>query len=350
MEMMAMRLHGPNDMRYEKVPVPELGPADVRVKVAFCGICGTDEEFYFGTSSFWAAGLIHTPMTMGHECSGVVDAVGSEVTRVKVGDTVVIDPIISCGRCDACILGRRQECADLRCVGTINSVDGGYAEYAVFPEKGVWRLPDTIELQSAALIEPLSISLYAVERAGIQIGDTVLVAGTGAIGLGAIPFIRMKGAGSIIVAGRRDCKLATAKAMGADITVNINAVSLREAVADATGGKMANCIIDTAGSAEFLLTLLDLAAYDARVSIPSFYGNTIEHFPIDQNVLKNISMSFVFSNADTYPRVIRTLASDTIDLSPMITRTYPLKDAVCALQDLKSNKETRIKYMLDMSL
>ena len=348
MEMMAMRLYGPNDMRYERVPVPELGPGDVRVKMAYCGICGTDEEFYFGTSSFWADGLIHTPMTLGHECSGIIDWVGEGVTQVKVGDKVVLDPVVACGQCTACKFGNRQECPDTRCVGTINSIDGGYAEYVVIPERGVFLLPDNVSMKNGALIEPLSIALYTVERAAIAIGDTVLIAGTGAIGLGAIPFVRAKGAKTIIVMGRQDYKLAVAKEMGADITVNIGSASVREAVQSATHGKGVNCIIEATGSAEILQNLLELVAYDARVSIPSFYGAKLGQFPIDHLVLKNVSMQFVFSNADTYPRVIRMLESKKLDPSCLITHYYALKDAVQALHDLKYKKENRIKYMLEM--
>lgn len=348
MEMMAMRLYGPNDMRYEKIPVAELGPDDVRVKIAYCGICGTDEDFYFGTSSFWADGLIHTPMTLGHECSGIVDGVGKDVTQVKIGDKVVLDPVVACGQCTACKFGNRQECRDTRCVGTINSIDGGYAEYVVIPERGVFLLPDNVSLKNGALIEPLSIALYAVERADIAMGDTVLIAGTGAIGLGAIPFVRAKGAKAIIVVGRQDYKLAVAKKMGADVTVNIGSTSMQEAVQSATNGKGVNCIIEATGSAEILQNLIELAAYDARVSIPSFYGKKLEQFPIDRLVLKNVSMQFVFSNSDTYPRVIRMLESEKLDPSCLITHYYALKDAVQALHDLKYKKENRIKYMLEM--
>ena len=349
MKMMAMRLYGPNDMRFEKVPVPELGPNDVRVKVAYCGICGTDEEFYFGTSSFWADGLIHTPMTLGHECSGIIDGVGDNVTQVKIGDKVVLDPVVACGQCTACKFGNRQECQDSRCVGTINSIDGGYAEYVVIPERGVFLLPDSVSLKYGALIEPLSIALYTVERANIEIGDTVLIAGTGAIGLGAIPFIRAKGAKTIIVMGRKDYKLDVAKKMGADIIVNIGSDSIEEAVQNATYGKGVNCIIEATGSEKILQTIFELVAYDARISIPSFYGKKLGQFPIDHLVLKNVSMQFVFSNSDTYPRVIRMLESKKLDPSFLITHYYALEDAIQALHNLKCKKENRIKYMLEMN-
>jgi 2-desacetyl-2-hydroxyethyl bacteriochlorophyllide A dehydrogenase len=346
MEMMAMRLYGPNDMRYERISVPELGPNDVRVKVTYCGICGTDEEFYFGTSSFYKAGLIRLPMTLGHECSGIVDAVGESVRQVKVGDRIVLDSVVACGQCVPCKFGKRQQCKELRCVGTINCVDGGYAEYVVMPERGVFLLPDTVSLESGALIEPLSISLYAVERANIAIGDTILVAGTGAIGLGAIPFIRERGAKTIIVMGRKDYKLDAAKKLGADITVNITRESLKEVILNSTDGNGVDCILEATGSPEVLNNMIELAAYDARISVPSFYGRAIDHFPIDQSVLKNISMHFVFSNADTYPRVIKMLASGKLDVSCLITHRYPLSEAIQALNDMRNRKEGGIKYLL----
>lgn len=346
MEMMAMRLYGPNDMRYEKIPVPELGPNDVCIRVAYCGICGTDEEFYFGTSSFYEAGLIRLPMTLGHECSGIVDAVGESASQVKAGDKVVLDSVVACGNCTVCKFGKRQKCKELRCVGTINCVDGGYAEYVVMPERGVFLLPDTVSLESGALIEPLSISLYAVEKANIAIGDTVLITGTGAIGLGAIPFIREKGAKTIIVMGRKDYKLEAAKKLGADITVNITRESLAEVILKLTDGEGVDCILEATGSQEVLNSVIELASYDARISIPSFYGNKVDQFPIDQLILKNISMQFVFSNADTYPRVIRMLASGKLDASCLITHHYPLSEAIQALNDIRSKKEGGIKYLL----
>ncbi len=346
-KMKAQRLYQPFRLQYEDVDLPVPGPNEVRVKTAYCGICGTDEEFYYGTSAFWEKGLIHTPMTQGHEASGIVDAVGENVTDIRPGDRVVIDCIVTCGKCEACRYGRRAECKDTRCVGTINSIDGAMAEYVVMPEKGIFKLPDNVSLKLGALVEPLSITLHAVERAKIQIGDIVLITGSGTIGLGAIPFCKLRGARKVIVMGRQPYKLEIAKKLGADIVVDTGREELDSIVVQETGGKGVNAVIEATGAGEVLNQAIKLCAYGARISSPSFYSEDYRDFPLNELALRNITYEAVWSNIDTYPRVLSVLEMGRFDFESMITHFYPLERYKEALEDIHEKRIPCLKCMIE---
>jgi len=139
-----------------------IGPRDVLTKVKYCGVCGTDVSIYTGETNLVKNGLIKYPVRIGHEWSGIVESVGSGVIEFKAGDRVVGDTVVACGECKACLGGNYMLCPDLRCVGTVNAWDGGFAEYTVFPARHIFRIPDNIALDEAALIEHLQRSVCIV--------------------------------------------------------------------------------------------------------------------------------------------------------------------------------------------
>ena len=227
--MKAARLFGPDDLRVINMPIPELGPRDILSKVMRAGICGTDYSIYSGEFSFVKDGSVKFPFTPGHEWSGVVAAVGSEVVSFKPGDRIVGDTFVSCGSCDVCLMGLYDHCKNVRSVGTINAWDGGFAEYTVFPERHIFHLPDGVSFDAGAFVEPAATSLNAVNAASVEVGDTVLVHGSGPLGVLAAKFAKLSGASKVFITGRKDPKLQVALSYGADVAIN----TTRESVADA---------------------------------------------------------------------------------------------------------------------
>ncbi|MFH1009551.1 MAG: alcohol dehydrogenase catalytic domain-containing protein, partial [Candidatus Latescibacterota bacterium] len=152
--MKKARIMGPKDIRVMEVPTPEPGPGEVLCRVVRAGICGTDYAIYTGELSFVKSGQISFPMTPGHEWSGLVTRVGRDVAGFQPGDRVVGDTAVSCGTCYDCLMGQYGRCRDLRCVGTIHTWDGAYAEYMVMPARHLFHLPDSVSWDNGAMVEP----------------------------------------------------------------------------------------------------------------------------------------------------------------------------------------------------
>lgn len=345
-KMMAQRLYGPKDMRWIEVEIPDLSEHDVLVKVKYCGICGTDESIYSGESTFWADGLIHTPMTLGHEYSGVVEAVGKYVTRFKPGDRVVADTGISCGICDICREGNYLACKNMKAVGTINAQDGAYAQYAVMPERHLYMLPDIITFEQGALVEPVATGLYSAKMGNIRMGDTVLIIGTGPIGLGATPFAGLFGASKVIVAGRKDFKLDIAKKFGADVTINTTREDLVARVMELTNGEGVDVVIESSGAVDMFQAAVKVARSGCRISCVAFYEKPLLLENFDNMVIHGIQIITVMGSPNMNTVVLKMMESGKVDFTPMITQVVPLTDAKKALDDLKANSASRIKILL----
>lgn len=346
MKMMAQRLYEPKDLRWMEVEIPELLENEVLIQVKYCGVCGTDQAIYSGESIFWEQGLIHTPMTFGHEYSGVIETVGKRVSNLKVGDRVVSDTGVSCGICDKCREGDYLFCSKGKAVGTIVAQDGGYAEYTVMPERHVFKLPDNVSFEQGAIVEPVATGLYAVKKSSVKIGDIVVVIGTGPIGLGAVPFAMFSGANKVILVGRKDFKLEIGKKFGADVTINTTREDIYERVMKLTGGQGANVVIEASGSLAMLREAIRISNHGARISCVAFYDKPVDKLNLDLMIIKAIHLVPVSGSPNMGPVAIKMMESGKVDFTPMITKTIPLVDAEKALIDFKTNSASRIKVLL----
>ncbi|MDR3645290.1 MAG: zinc-binding dehydrogenase [Clostridia bacterium] len=347
-KMRAQRLYGPGDLRWMEIETPDLSENDVLIRVKYCGICGTDRAIYSGESSFWASGLIRTPMTMGHEYSGIVEAVGRKVTAFKPGDRVVGDMAVSCGICDSCRRGDYMACKKIRSVGTIHAYDGAYAEYTVMPERHTLALPDGISFKQGALVEPVAQALNSIRMSHIRFGENVLIIGTGPIGLGAIPFAVLSGAKKVMLAGRQDFKLELGKKFGADVVINTTKENLYENVMQLTDGDGPDVIIEASGSLDMLREAIDMVNYAGRIACVAFYEKEMDHIDIDHLIVREIRLIPVLGAPNMEPVAIKMMQSGKVDFTPMITQIVPLRDAEAALKGMSSNSSSRIKTMLEV--
>jgi len=346
--MRAARLYGARDLRLMEVPVPELGPHDVLCRVLRCGICGTDHAIYSGESSFVAKGLIRYPMTLGHEWSGTVAEVGSGVRRLQPGDRVVGDTGVSCGLCEQCLVGRYDLCAAGQAVGTINAWDGAYAEYLMMPERHLFALPEAVTFDQGAMVEPAATALHAVRQAEVGVGHTVLVTGTGPIGIMAAVLARICGAAAVLIAGRRPAKLELARALGADATINTTETTLAEAVPRALGSRKLDRVVEASGSADLLLQSLGVVRPTGTVATVAFYEGQMMQLDPDQIVLRAITLRGVGGSLGMYRPVLDLMAVGRFDPTPLITNRYPFDQVLQALSDMERDAATRIKLMLEM--
>jgi len=346
MKMYAQRLYGPKDMRWEEIEIPSLGPNDVRIRVKYCGVCGTDYAIYSGETSFYKAGLIQTPMTLGHEYSGVIDAIGEKVTKFQVGDRVVADTGVSCGICVDCLRGDYLQCRHMQAVGTIKCKDGAYAQYTTMPERHVFSLPDEVSFEEGALCEPIGTALYSVLRPDVRIADTVMIIGTGPIGLAAVPLARLQGASKVILCGRKDMKLEIGRKLGADYTINMSRENMAARVSELTEGKGANVIVEATGSDLMLHFAFENIAGNGRISIVAFYEKRVNNIDLDRLVLGNVDLIGSMGSPSMAPAVLQLMKEKKVNCLPMVTAVYPLEQAEQALMDSKRNSAENIKILL----
>jgi L-iditol 2-dehydrogenase len=347
--MKVARLHGVKDIRMEEMPVPTPGPFDVLCKVVRCGVCGTDYAIYSGETAFWKQGLIRVPMTLGHEWSAVVAEVGSMVKNFKPGDRVVGDTGVACGQCDHCLVGDYYRCKKSQAVGTVMAWDGAYAEYILMPQRHLFHLPENVSFDKGAMVEPAATALYSVKKAEVAIGDSVLVIGTGPIGLLAAKQAKLSGAAKVIVAGRKEFKLDLAKKLGADVVVNTTKENLSEVVRREVGGDGVDRVIEASGSLTMLKESFNMVRPLGTISSVAFYEELANEVNFDRLVLSGISFHGVGGSLWQNQPVLNLLASGQLDPTVMITDRYPFERVVEALEAMRGNNERRMKIMLEMA-
>ena len=234
---------------------------EVFIRNMAAGICGTDVHIYHGHKG---SAEVTPPVVLGHEYSGVVEAVGSEVTSVRPGDCVTVDPNIYCGRCRYCRNGQKQFCEHLFAVGV--NRDGGFAEYSMVPESQVFRMNPEVGFAAMAMAEPLACCVHGIGLSGIRAGDTVCVVGGGAIGLLMVQLALLRGAAQVILSEPVAARRSVALSLGACAAVDPAAGNVREQLADAAGrADGADVVIECVGRTVAARQAIDLCAPGGRV-------------------------------------------------------------------------------------
>lgn len=272
--MKAAVLHGKRDITVEDRPDPVIDPDGVVIKVRACGICGSDLHLYnHGTPG---------DTIMGHELSGDIVEVGSNVSGIKEGERVAAITGRGCGECYWCLRGDWLRCPRMQLLGY--GIDGGFAEYVSIPNFAVGkyaeRLPDSVSYEVGATAEPLSVGLYAVNKSNPQPGDTVVVIGAGVIGLSAVMALRARGIDDIIVSGRRVNRLKLAEKYGARLVLDAATNDIAPVVQEVTDGKGADVVLECAGTTETFLQALQLVHKGGKIGLVGLYEEPVEWNPV----------------------------------------------------------------------
>ena len=241
--MPAVVCHGPYDYRLEEVPVPEAELGEVVIQVEVCGVCASDMKCYTGAPLFWGdehrVPYVEGPVIAGHEFTGKVVQLGQGVTEkygLQINDTAIAEQIVPCWDCRYCQTGKYWLCKIHNIFGFQQVVNGGMAKYMKFPARSIiHKVPDEIPPSQAAVIEPLSCSIHAVQRGEIEFGDVVVIAGAGTLGLGMVGAARLKNPGRLISVDLVDKRLQIAEKLGADISLNPSKIDVVEQVLEMTG-------------------------------------------------------------------------------------------------------------------
>lgn len=310
-------------------PKPVPGPGEALVKIERCGICGSDLHGYqIGPvmDIIYGYGTV-----MGHECSGVVAELGQGVTNVKSGDRVIIRPGVACGECKPCLSGRPNIClnAIMDSVGLTTMGDGGFAEYMLIkkPAQMLFALPDSVSFEEGAIVEPLSTSLHGVRASRFKPGDLTLVIGAGPIGLGTIQFLKIGGAGKIIVMEVSAGRTQAALDLGADIVLNPQQEGdfLSMKFSELTAGLGVDIVFECSGVPFGFQNSLNFVKYGGQVMVVGIAEDTVVS-PLTIS-LKEVEMKGCFAyTPEEFQMVIDFLAQKKINSKPMIGEVISLDD------------------------
>lgn len=336
--MKALVYEGAWQMPMRDVPIPQPGNAEVQVKVETVGVCGSDVHGFKGTT-----GRRKPPIIMGHEFSGTITAAGADIKNYKIGDRVVVTPLLTCGYCDNCRAGFPNICQNRSGLGV--NLNGAYAEIITVPQKMVFPLPAEMSWEQGALVEPLAVAMHAVNLTPMQLMDTVVIIGAGTIGLLTILAAKMKGAGKIIVSDVSAHRLDFAKRLGADVVVNPSKEDAVEAVKAQTNGKGAPAVIEAVGITATTKQSLFMARNGGNVV---WIGNSDPEITINmqQIVTRELTVRGTYGFNDEFGLSIEAIRSKRIDPTVLIEKRAALEDGTAIINDLAKGSADWIKVML----
>ncbi len=343
--MLECKVHGALDLRVQQVEAPSPGPGEVLVRLGAVGICGSDMHYFFHgrVGNF----MIREPLTPGHEASGVVQAVGAEVTRVRPGQRIAINPSRACGACPACREGRENLCSNMRFLGSASvfpHVQGMFRELFLMPEAQCVPVADTVPLDELAMSEPLSVALHSVQRAGNLLGRRVLITGSGTIGCMMVLAARLAGASHITVTDVVDHPLEVAREVGADLALRTDLLPAGSRLAEACGGEP-DVAFEVSGAGSALVACLDTVRRGGIIVQVGTLPAEGLHLLANQIMARELDLRGSFRFSNVFDLAVRSIATRRVDVRPVLSGQYPLTEAAAALQRAR-DKTVSMKVQL----
>lgn len=341
--MKALVLKEYNRFEYMDVPNPEIGVADALVEVKACGICGSDVHGMDG-----GTGRRIPPIIMGHEAAGVIVKVGADVTGWRVGDRVTFDSTIYCGQCHFCRHGRINLCDNRRVLGVSCDeyhCDGAFAEYIVVPQRILYRLPEDLSFEHAAVVEPLSVAVHAVKRTGLAMNDTIVVVGVGMIGLLLIQVLRAAGCGLIIAVDIEQDKLDLARQFGADLAISPDACDVPQEVAGHTSGLGADAAFEVVGITATVKTAVGSLRKGGTLALVGNLSPAVE-LPLQTVVTREITIHGSCASCGEYPACLDMIAQGQVNVEPIISAVAPMAEGADWFERLYKKELGLMKVIL----
>jgi len=343
--MLAAVYHGPNDLRLEQVPIPEIGVDEVLLKVLNASICGTDVRIYHGEHRKYPPGTVRIP---GHETVGEVDRIGENVRGVEAGLRVFVAPNTGCGNCAQCVSGNNNLCANYQAIGI--TIDGAFAEYVRIPAAAIQQgnlMPIRAEVDPAvaALIEPFACVVRGQNALHIQPGEVVLIMGAGPIGIMHLLLARLRGAGRVLVSDLVAERLVQAVELGADRVIDLNHDDQVQVLLQESQGRGADVVIVAAPAHQAQEAALNLAAYSGRIN---FFGGLPKDRPtiqFDSNLVHYKELLVTGTTACSTQdcrQAAEIVNSGRVDLTPLISARFPLKDALQAFAEAENRRALKV--------
>ncbi len=328
--MKAARFYSAKDLRVDDVPRVDPVGDEVQIQVKFCGICGSDIHEYEdgpiftpGTTPQYVTGCTN-PVTMGHEFSGVVVAVGPDVKNFKVGDRVIPEPLVVDEDCPSCAAGNYNVCDHLSFLGFVSN-NGGFAEYCNFTEKFVHKMPDGMSFEDGAIVEPLAVGYHSLEVGHFEAGQVAVVAGAGPIGLSTMASLRALGAGKIIAVQRAGIRQEYA-AQYADVVLDPNTDDVVAKIKEMTGGKGADVAFETTSSEQCFHLLYQCIKPHGYEVITSIWTHEVSLQPNNLVLTEKNIVGSICYNGDDFDNVIALLNAGKIQAPGYVTKKILLDD------------------------
>lgn len=336
--MRAIQIAKPGELSIIEVEKPEqIAKGHVLLKVKAMGICGSDMHAFHGTSA-----LVTYPRIIGHEVVGEIIAIGEEVKGINVGDSVAMDPVIPCGECYACKVGRPNVCRNLKVRGV--HADGGFMEYLMLPAASVHKFSKDISWEEAVLIEPFTIAAQTLARGRVSADDTLLIYGAGPIGLVILQGAKRLGT-KVAIIDIIDQRLKMAKDLGADLIINSRREEVVEKVFQFTGGEGPSVIVEAVGMPALLEQAVDLASPAGRVVNLGFASqpSQIPELPITKKELDIIGSRL---HNNKFPEVIGWFERKEIKAKPLVSHVFDFVDVKEAIELMDKKPEETCKVIL----
>jgi len=325
------------------MPKPEIGPHDVLVRVRACGICGSDVHGLDGKT-----GRRIPPLVMGHEAAGEVAETGSDVRDLRPGDRVTFDSTVYCGRCFHCLRGEANLCDNREVLGVSPGPyrrHGAFAEYVSVPRRIMYRLPDNLSYEQAALIEAVSVAVHAVGLTPVHLGDTAVVVGAGMIGLLTIQAVKLAGATRIIAVDPDESRLELALKMGATAKHNPTAGDAAAAIREMTEGRGADLALECVGASDPIRTAIGAVRKGGAVTLVGNVAPEI-NLPLQSVVTRQIRLQGSCASNGEYPACIALLSAGAIQVGPLISAVAPLADGPSWFDRLYRHEPNLMKVIL----
>lgn len=331
------------EMGYEERPIPQVRKHEVLVKLEYVGICGSDLHYYEhgGIGDY----IVKPPFVLGHEPGGTVVEVGEEVTHLKVGDRVALEPGKTCGKCEFCKTGRYNLCPDVVFFAT-PPYDGVFQEYVAHVADLCFKLPENVSTLSGALIEPLAVGMHAANQGEAQAGQTAIITGAGAIGLVSLLALKYKGISEVIVIDIMQKRLDKAIELGATHVINASEVDVVKKVIEITKGKGCDLAIETAGTEITTNQLIHMVKKGANIVLVGYGKSGLMNLEMSLALDKEITFKTVFRYRHIYPMAIDAAASGKIDLEKIVTNFFDFDDIQNAMDQSVKNKEDIVKAVV----
>lgn len=339
--MLQQVMTAPGVIEFHEVPMPKAGKGQVVVKIMKIGICGSDIHVYHGKHPF-----TKYPVTQGHEVSGSIYELGEGVTGFSIGQKVTIQPQIFCGKCYPCTHGKYNLCEELKVMGFQDT--GTASQYFAVDASKVTLLPETMDFNEGAMIEPLAVACHAVCRAGNVKGMKIAVLGAGPIGNLVAQATKAMGAQSVMITDISDVRLKKAAECGIDFVCNTKNTDFGEAMLEYFGPDKADVIYDCAGNDTTMGQAIKYARKGSTIILVAVYAGMAN---VDLAVLNDheldLNTTMMYRNED-YLEAIRLVEEEKIKLRPLMTKTFCFKDYLQAYQYIDENRETAMKILIDV--
>lgn len=341
--MKALLLKEYMELELADMPQPDIGAGDVLVRVRACGICGSDVHGLDGST-----GRRIPPIVMGHEAAGVIERVGKDVRGWREGDRVTFDSTVSCGQCHFCRRGEINLCDNRQVLGVSCGEyrrHGAFAEYVSVPANILYRLPDALSFDHAAMIEAVSIAVHAVNLTPRALADTAVVIGSGMIGQLTIQAARVAGFGRVYAVDIDDAKLTGARKAGADETFNSTTCDVAAEIAARTSGRGADAALEAVGATDPIRTAISCVRKGGAVTLIGNVTPRIE-LPLQAVVTRQIRLQGSCASSGEYPACIELLSSGAIRVDDMISARTPLDGAAGWFNRLYSHEPNLMKVIV----